>query len=170
MSPPGYSCTSQLLCFAKSIDINLQIIILDNHPLQNLNTQTINSSPDETLIVCAQLLTAGGVLVEVFGLSSAAFKGRESDEERVVEGEAAKALTNLDEMNEGKEKWSERMRSNFMGQVLGERTVDEARALLRNYDSNWEMRVEGKYGCVGLWWKGQPASFCSLWKLGHESK
>ncbi|KAE8667156.1 hypothetical protein F3Y22_tig00112443pilonHSYRG00155 [Hibiscus syriacus] len=42
--------------------------------------------------------------------TSSAFKGRESEERRVMEGEAAKALTNQGEMNEGKEKWCERMR------------------------------------------------------------
>ncbi|PSS18103.1 Nodulation-signaling pathway 1 protein [Actinidia chinensis var. chinensis] len=220
ISPPGYSFTSQLLCYAKSININLQINRLDNLPLQNLNAEIINFSPDETLIVCAQfrlhhlnhnhpdnrteflqvlrnLEPKGVVLSEnntdcsctscgdfaagfsrrveylwrFLDSSSAAFKGRESDERRVMEGEASKALLNSDEMNEGKEKWCERMRRvGFAGQVLGEDTIDEARALLRKYDSNWEMRAEEKDGCVGLWWKGQPVSFCSLWKLGDESK
>ncbi|XP_057503850.1 protein NODULATION SIGNALING PATHWAY 1 [Actinidia eriantha] len=220
ISPPGYSFTSQLLCYAKSININLQINRLDNLPLQNLNAEIINFSPDETLIVCAQfrlhhlnhnnpdnrteflqvlrnLEPKGVVLSEnntdcsctscgdfatgfsrrveylwrFLDSSSTAFKGRESDERRVMEGEAAKALMNSDEMNEGKEKWCERMqRVGFAGQVLGEDTIDEARALLRKYDNNWEMRVEEKDGCVGLWWKGQPVSFCSLWKLGDESK
>ncbi|GFY97201.1 GRAS family transcription factor [Actinidia rufa] len=188
ISPPGYSFTSQLLCYAKSININLKINRLDNHPLQNLNAEIINFSPDETLIVCAHenntdcSCTSCGNFATGFSRrveylwrfldsSSAAFKGRESDERRVMEGEASKALMNSDEMNEGKEKWFERMRRvGFAGQVLGEDTIDEARALLRKYDSNWEMRVEEKDGCVGLWWKGQPVSFCSLWKLGDESK
>lgn len=102
--------------------------------------------------------------------ASAAFKGRESDERRLMEGEAAKALTNLDEMNEGKEKWCERMRRvGFVGKAFAEDTIDEARALLRKYDCNWEMRVEDRDGCVGLWWKGQPVSFCSLWKLDGKA-
>lgn len=97
--------------------------------------------------------------------TSSAFKGRESDERRVMEGEAAKALTNRGEMNEGKEKWCERMKGvGFVGQVFGEDAIDGGRALLRKYDSNWEMRVDEKDGCAGLWWKGQPVSFCSLWK------
>ncbi|CAL9009710.1 unnamed protein product [Prunus brigantina] len=97
--------------------------------------------------------------------TSSAFKGRESDERRVMEGEAAKALTNRGEMNEGKEKWCERMKEvGFVGQVFGEDAIDGGRALLRKYDSNWEMRVDEKDGCAGLWWKGQPVSFCSLWK------
>ncbi|KAG6735811.1 hypothetical protein POTOM_061525 [Populus tomentosa] len=106
--------------------------------------------------------------------TSSAFKGRESEERRMMEGEAAKALTNRGEMNEGKEKWCERMRGvGFVGELFGEDAIDGARALLRKYDSNWEMKAEAKDGCVGLWWKGQPVSFCSLWKLdmkGSESK
>ncbi|KAI3506419.1 hypothetical protein L1887_28777 [Cichorium endivia] len=51
--PPGYDFTSNILRFAKGVNINLQINTLDNGPLQNLNTQIINSPPDETLIVCA---------------------------------------------------------------------------------------------------------------------
>ncbi|KAF2323621.1 hypothetical protein GH714_036361 [Hevea brasiliensis] len=51
--------------------------------------------------------------------TSSAFKGRETEERRVMEGEAAKALTNRGEMNEGKEKWCERMRGvGFVGEVL----------------------------------------------------
>ncbi|KAE8708732.1 hypothetical protein F3Y22_tig00110332pilonHSYRG00062 [Hibiscus syriacus] len=40
--------------FAKSMNINLQINRLENHSLEHLNAQTINSSPGETFIVCAQ--------------------------------------------------------------------------------------------------------------------
>lgn len=214
VGPPGYSYTSQLLCFAKSMNINLKINQIDNLPLQNLNAQIINCSLEETLIVCAQFrlhhlnhnspddrtqflrvlrsLNPKGVILSENNIdcscsncgdfttsfsrrveylwrfldsTSVAFKRRESDERRVMEGEAAKALTNLDEMNEGKEKWCERMRRDgFAGEMFGEDTIDEARALLRRYDSNWEMREEEEDGCLGLWWKGQPVSFCSLWK------
>ncbi|XVE51865.1 hypothetical protein DITRI_Ditri02bG0075400 [Diplodiscus trichospermus] len=214
IGPPGHDFYSRLPGFAKSININLQINRLENHPLQNLNPETIGSSPGETLIVCAQFrlhhlnhntpdqrteflkvlksLDPKGVILSdnnmecsssncgdfTTGFSrrveylwrfldstSSAFKGRESEERRVMEGEAAKALTNQGEMNEGKEKWCERMRGvGFVGEVLGEDAIDGARALLRKYDSNWEMRVEEKDACVGLWWKGQPVSFCSLWK------
>ncbi|XP_059645009.1 protein NODULATION SIGNALING PATHWAY 1 [Cornus florida] len=219
VGPQGDNYVSRLLCFAKTMNINLQINRVDNHPLQNLNAQIINSSPDETLIVCTQfrlhhlnhsnpdnrtefmkvlrgLKPKGVVLSEnnmdcscnscgdfVTGFSrrveylwrfldstSVAFKGRESEERRVMEGEAAKALTNTGEMNEGKEKWCERMRGvGFVGEVFVEDTIDGARALLRKYDSNWEMRVEERDGCVGLWWKGQPVSFCSLWKLDMKA-
>nr|ABK35067.1 truncated nodulation signaling pathway 1 protein [Lotus japonicus] len=84
--------------------------------------------------------------------TSSAFKGRESDERRVMEGEAAKALTNQREMNEEKEKWCGRMKeAGFAGEVFGEDAVDGGRALLRKYDSNWEMKVEEKNTSVGLW-------------------
>ncbi|CAN4085131.1 unnamed protein product [Withania somnifera] len=215
IGPPGYNFSSQLLAFAKAININLQINRLDNFPLQNLNSQIINSSSDETLVICAQfrlhnlnhtnpddrtellrilksLDPKGLVLSEnntecscnscgdfatmfsrrveylwrFLDSTSVAYKGRESEERRMMEGEAAKALTNIGEMNERKEKWCERMRSvGFVKEVFGEDVIDGARALLRKYDSNWETRVEDKDGCVDLWWKGQPISFCSLWKI-----
>ncbi|KAK4736230.1 hypothetical protein R3W88_010491 [Solanum pinnatisectum] len=215
IGPPGYDFSSQLLAYAKAININLQINRLDNFPLQNLNSQIINSSSDETLVICAQfrlhnlnhtipddrtdlmkilksLDPKGLVLSEnntecscnscgdfattfsrrveylwrFLDSTSAAYKGRESEERRMMEGEAAQALTNMGEMNERKEKWCERMRSvGFLKEVFGEDAIDGARALLRKYDSNWEMRVEEKDGCVDLWWKGQPISFCSLWKI-----
>lgn len=215
VSPQGYNCSSQLLSFAKKININLQINRLDNFPLQNLNSQVIKSSPDETLVICAQFrlhnlnhhapddrthvlrvlrsLEPSGVVLSENNLdcschncvdfatgfsrrveylwrfldsTSAAYKGRESDERRMMEGEAAKALMNVGEMNERKEKWVERMVSvGFAREVFGEDAIDGARALLRKYDSNWEIRVEDRDGCVGLWWKGQPVSFSSLWKI-----
>ncbi|KAL3528588.1 hypothetical protein ACH5RR_007910 [Cinchona calisaya] len=219
-SPPGYNCSTQLLSFAKKININLQINRLDNFPLQNLNSQVIKSSPDDTLIICTQfrlhnlnhntpddrtyflkvlrsMEPKGVVLTEnnaectchncvdfATGFSrrveylwrfldstSVAYKGRESDERRMMEGEAAKALMNVGEMNERKEKWLERMVTvGFTREVFGEDAIDGARALLRKYDSNWEIRVEDKDGCVGLWWKGQPISFCSLWKVAPDTK
>lgn len=215
IGPPGCDVSSQLLAYAKAININLQINRLDNFPLQNLNSQIINSSSDETLVICAQFrlhnvnhtipddrtellkilksLDAKGLVLSenniecscnscgdfamtfsrrveyLWGFldsTSVAYKGRESEERRMMEGEAAKALINMGEMNERKEKWCERMRSvGFVKEVFGEDVIDGARALLRKYDSNWEMRVEEKDGCVDLWWKGQPISFCSLWKI-----
>ncbi|XP_034696061.1 protein NODULATION SIGNALING PATHWAY 1 [Vitis riparia] len=215
IAPPGDNFSARLLSFAKSMNINLQINRLDNHPLQSLSPQLIDTSPDETLIVCAQfrlhhlnhntpderteflkvlrklepeavILSENNMdcsctncgdfatgfsrriehLWKFLDSTSAAFKGRESEERRVMEGEAARALTDPGEMNEGKEKWCERMRGvGFAGEVFGEDAIDGARALLRKYDSNWEMRVEEKDGCVGLWWKGLPVSFCSLWRL-----
>lgn len=212
--PLGDNFSARLLSFANSLNINLQINKLDNHPLQSLTPQLIPTYPDETLIVCAQFrlhhlnhntpddrteflnvlrklepeavilsennmdccCTSCGDFATGFSRRidylwkyldsiSAAFKGRESEERRLMEGEAAKALTNPGEMNESKDKWCDRMRGvGFAGEVFGEETIDGARALLRKYDSNWEMRIEEKDGCVGLWWKGQPVSFCSLWR------
>ncbi|XP_009600029.1 protein NODULATION SIGNALING PATHWAY 1-like [Nicotiana tabacum] len=221
IGPPGYNFSSQLLAFAKAININLQINRLDNFPLQNLNSQVINSSSDdETLVICAQFrlhnlhhsnsnertellrilknLEPKGVVLSENNIecscnscgdfatsfsrrveylwrfldsTSVAYKGRESEERRMMEGEAAKALTNTGEMNERKEKWCERMRSvGFVKEVFGEDAIDGARALLRKYDSNWEMRVEERDGCVDLWWKGQPISFSSLWKIDSQCK
>ncbi|XP_051148160.1 protein NODULATION SIGNALING PATHWAY 1 [Andrographis paniculata] len=105
--------------------------------------------------------------------TSAAYKGRESDERRMMEAEAAKVLVNGSEMNERKEKWCERMRgAGFRGEPFGEDTIDGAKALLKKYDSNWEIRGEDQSGngcVVGLWWKGQPVSFCSLWKVDETA-
>nr|ABJ51763.1 nodulation signaling pathway 1-like protein [Nicotiana benthamiana] len=216
IGPPGYNFSSQLLAFAKAINVNLQINRLDNFPLQNLNSQILkSSSDDETLVICAQFrlhnlnhsipdertellrilknLDPKGVVLSENNIdcscnscgdfattfsrrveylwrfldsTSVAYKGRESEERRMMEGEAAKALTNMGEMNERKEKWCERMTSvGFVKEVFGEDAIDGARALLKKYDSNWEIRVEERDGCVDLWWKGQPISFCSLWKI-----
>lgn len=208
--PPNYDFAAKLLCFAKDMNINLEINKIENFQLQNLN-----SEKDETLVICAQfrlhnlnhsnpderteflrvlrnLQPKGVILSEnntdcscnncgdfATGFSrrveylwrfldsaSVAYKARESEERRMMEAEAAKVLINVGEMNERKEKWCERMNvAGFKGEVFGEETVDGAKALLRKYDNNWEIRVEEKDGCIGLWWKGQPVSFCSLWKM-----
>ncbi|CAN4095264.1 unnamed protein product [Withania somnifera] len=215
VGPGGYNFSMQLLAFAKAININLQINRLENHPLQNLDSQVINSSSDEILVICAQfrlhnlkdrnpdertellkilksLVPKGLVLSDnnmdcsckscgdfTTGFSrrveylwkfldstSVAYKGRESERRRMMEGEAAKALTNIGEMNERKEKWCERMRTvGFVTEIFGDDAVNRARALLKKYDNNWKMRLDEKDGCVGLWWKGEPVSFCSLWKI-----
>lgn len=218
VGPPGYNFASQLVAYAKTININLHINRIESQSLQGLNAQVLGSSPDETLIVCAQFrihqlnhnnpdnrtefmkvlrsLEPKGVILSENNMdcschncgnfatgfarrveylwrfldsTSAAFKGRESEERRMLEGEAAKALTNVGEMNDKKERWCERMRSvGFVGEMFGEDAIDGARALLKKYDSNWEMRVEERDECVGLWWKGQPVSFCSLWKTDRQ--
>ncbi|KAF5776838.1 putative transcription factor GRAS family [Helianthus annuus] len=210
--PPGYDFASNILRFAKDVDINLQFNKLDNIPLRNLNADAISFSEDETLIVCAQFRLHGishnepddrteflklmrnmspqGVILSDNNMdcscdncssfdsgfarrldylwsfldsTSVAFKGRDMEERRVVEGEAAKALISMCEMNERKEKWGERMNGvGFVKHAFADDVVDQARALLRKYDSRWEMRVEDR--SVGLWWKGQPVSFCSLRK------
>ncbi|XP_077236349.1 GRAS family transcription factor [Tasmannia lanceolata] len=103
--------------------------------------------------------------------TSVAFKGRECEERRVVEGEAATVLVSGAEMNEGREGWSDKMRGvGFIRESFGEDATDGGRALLRKYDSNWEMRVDEHNGCVCLCWKGQPVSFCSLWKLPPSAR
>ncbi|GJR07033.1 nodulation-signaling pathway 1 protein-like protein [Tanacetum coccineum] len=218
-SPPGYNFVSNILRFANDIKINLHINRLDNCPLQNLNSHFIKSSPDETLIVCAQFrlhnlnhnnpdnrtvflktirnLEPKGVVLSDNNMdcscnncsnfetgfarrvdylwnfldsTSVAFKGREMEERKMMEGEASKALISTCEMNERKEKWSERMTSvGFVGDVFREDVMDGARALLRKYDSNWELRLDGNDKCIGLWWKGQPVSFCSLWKIDEKT-
>lgn len=218
--PANYDVASKLLCFAKDMNVNLQINKIENFNLQNLNSQVISSTAEETLVVCAQfrlhnlnhstpddrteflrvlrsLQPKGVVLSEnnidcscmscgdfTAGFSrrvehlwkfldstSIAYKGRESDERRMIEAEAAKVLINVGEMNERKERWCERMKNaGFKGETFGEETVDGARALLRKYDSSWEIRVDEKDGCFGLWWKGQPVSFCSLWKTDVRVK
>ncbi|XP_073148057.1 protein NODULATION SIGNALING PATHWAY 1 [Henckelia pumila] len=213
--PPDYDFSSKLLTFAKDLNVNLQINRLENLQLQNLNSELINSSAEETLVVCSQFrlhnlshgmtddrmkflkvlrsLSPKGVILcenntdcccvncgdfatgfsrrveylwRFLDSTSIAYKGRESEERRMMEAEAAKVLINSGEMNERKEKWCERMRvAGFTGDVFGEETIDGAKALLRKYDSNWEIRVEDRDCCVGLLWKGQPVSFCSLWKM-----
>ncbi|RYQ88738.1 hypothetical protein Ahy_B09g095754 isoform A [Arachis hypogaea] len=172
VGPPGDNFSSYLLGYAQTIKLNLQINRIDNLELQTLNSKSIDTSSDETFIVCAQFrLHQVEYLWSFLDSTSVAFKGRESDERRVMEGEAAKALTNQREMNEGKEKWCERMKeAGFVGGMLGEDTIDGARALLRKYDSNWEMKVEEDNKCVGLFWKGQAVSFCSMWKLDGGEK
>ncbi|GJX49864.1 nodulation-signaling pathway 1 protein-like protein [Tanacetum coccineum] len=147
--PPGYDFASNIYRFAKDLNINLQINRLDNCPLQSLNSQVISSSPDETLIVS---VPAAAALIHL------------------LEGKPAKALINTCEMNQKKEKWGERMNGvGFVENAFAEDVVDQARALLKKYDSHWEMRVDEKDGSVGLWWKGQSVSFCSLWKIDAKT-
>uniref|UniRef100_A0A7N0ZYB6 Nodulation signaling pathway 1-like protein n=1 Tax=Kalanchoe fedtschenkoi TaxID=63787 RepID=A0A7N0ZYB6_KALFE len=214
VGPPGHRFSASLLSFAKTLNINLRINYIENHPLQNLDAQVIDGSELENLIVSAQFRLHSlshkapddrtRVLKLIRGLNpkavilsennadcggdfptgqarrvefmwkfldstSAAFKGRECEERQVVEGEAGRALVSRRWMNEGMGRWCERMREvGFAGEGLGEEVVDAARVLLRKYDGNWEMRVgedDGGGGCVGIWWKGLPVSFCSLWKL-----
>ncbi|GAA0139108.1 hypothetical protein LIER_00722 [Lithospermum erythrorhizon] len=189
-SPVGYSFSSQLLGFAKTKNINLQINILNNCPLQSLSPEIIKCSKGEALIIIQSMEPKGVILSENnsdcscinctdFGTefsrrldylwrfldsTSVAYKGRDSEERRMMEVEAAKALTNIGEMNERKENWCNRIRrTGFIRAVIGEDAIDGARALLRKYD-NWEMKVDEKDGCAALSWKGQPVSFCSLWR------
>ncbi|MQM02193.1 hypothetical protein Taro_034955 [Colocasia esculenta] len=141
---------------------------------------------------CALCCAAGGGFAAGFGKrveflwwfldsTSAAFKGRDCGERRVVEGEAARALVEAAGTAVaagGRERWRDRMVGmGFRGERLCEDALDGGRALLRKYDSNWEMRVVGENPehpataaagaatAVCLCWKGKPVSFCSLWKV-----
>lgn len=102
--------------------------------------------------------------------TSSAFRGGDTNERRLMEGEAAKFLTDRAAMNEGKARWFKRMmEAGFVGEAFCEDAVDGARALLRKHDNNWEMKVEEKVdGCLSLWWKGQPVSFSSLWRVDDQ--
>ncbi|WOK97541.1 hypothetical protein Cni_G06249 [Canna indica] len=101
--------------------------------------------------------------------TSAAFRGRDCAERQVMEGEAARVLQAV--AAEGRERWRERMLSvGFQEGAFEEEAVDAGRALLRKYDGNWEMRTAAAgEAAVGLWWKGHPVCFCSLWKPHRRS-
>ncbi|KAL1212074.1 Scarecrow-like protein 29 [Cardamine amara subsp. amara] len=203
VGPPAYNYGSQLLGFARSLNINLQISVLDKF-------QLIDTSPHETLIVCAQFrlhqhsipdersealralrslrpkgvvlcenneeCTSSGDFAEGFSRkleylwkfldsTSSGFKEENSEERKLMEGEATKVLMNGGYMNEGKDKWNERMRkAGFAAEAFGEDAIDGAKSLLRKYDNNWEIRMEDEDTFGGLIWKGEAVSFCSLWK------
>ncbi|XP_010465256.1 PREDICTED: scarecrow-like protein 29 [Camelina sativa] len=205
VGPPAYSYDSQLLGFARSLKINLQISVVDKF-------QLIETSSHETLIVCAQfrlhhlnysipeerseavralrsLRPKGVILCENNGEGSTSgdfaegfsrkleymwkfldstnsgFKEENSEERKLVEGEATKVLMNTGEIDEGKDKWYERMReAGFAAEAFGEDAIDGAKSLLRKYDKNWEIRMEDGDTFAGLTWKGEAVSFCSLWK------
>lgn len=206
VGPPAYKYGSQLISFARSLNINLQISVLDKF-------QLVDTSPRETLIVCAQfrlhqlkhsfpdercealrtlrsLKPKGVVLCENNGecsgsedfaarlskkleylwkfldSTSCGFKEENNSEERkLMEGEATKVLMNGGEINEGKDKWYERMRkAGFVAEAFGEDAIDGAKSLLRRYDNNWEISMEDGNTFCGLMWKGEAVSFCSLWK------
>ncbi|KAK1288500.1 Nodulation-signaling pathway 1 protein [Acorus calamus] len=52
-APAGYDSSSHLIRYAKSIDLNLEISRIDTLP-STLDRETLATSADETLIVCAQ--------------------------------------------------------------------------------------------------------------------
>ncbi|KAJ0988472.1 hypothetical protein J5N97_006828 [Dioscorea zingiberensis] len=116
-----------------------------------------------------------GVLWRFLESTSAAFKGRECAERRVVEGEAARVLDGG--VGEGRDEWEGRMKAlGFMELAFGEEAIDTGRALLRKYDGNWDMRVAaatgGATGTTGvvLAWKGQSVSNCTLWMLAGTTE
>ncbi|KAG2638302.1 hypothetical protein PVAP13_2NG584520 [Panicum virgatum] len=63
------------------------------------------------------------------------------------------------------EAWSGR------GRTSGGEAVETAKALLRKYDGGWELvpPSPSSGAAVGLRWKGQPVSFCSLWRPAQAS-
>ncbi|KAG2305660.1 hypothetical protein Bca52824_025408 [Brassica carinata] len=205
VGPPSYNYASQLIGFARSLNINLQISVIDKF-------QLIDTSPHETFIVCAQfrlyqlkhtipdersealkalrsLNPKGVVLCENNGegngsmdfaadfsrkldylwkfldSTSYGFKEENSEERKLMEGEATKVLMSSGDTNEGKEIWYERMRkAGFSAEAFGEDAIDGAKSLLRKYDNNWEIKMEDGDTFAGLLWKGEEVSFCSLWK------
>ncbi|KAK3125670.1 hypothetical protein QOZ80_7BG0608230 [Eleusine coracana subsp. coracana] len=97
----------------------------------------------------------------------AAFKGRDVDERRVMEAEAGMGLTMPAAAFDGSEAWRARMAAaGFVEAAFGGEAVETARALMRRYDSGWELvpPLPATGAAVGLRWKGQPVSFCSLWR------
>ncbi|KAG6526582.1 protein NODULATION SIGNALING PATHWAY 1-like [Zingiber officinale] len=99
--------------------------------------------------------------------TSAAFRGKDCSERRVMEGEAARVLETAEPAAEGRERWQERMAAaGFEEEAFGEEAMEAGKAILRKCDGNWEMRTASPAAAeaVALWWKGQPVSFCSLWK------
>ncbi|KAJ1296756.1 hypothetical protein BS78_01G326600 [Paspalum vaginatum] len=96
--------------------------------------------------------------------TSAAFKGRDGEERRLLEAEAGTSVAS-DPAGEGREAWRERMAAaGFEEAAFGDEAVESAKSLLRKYDGGWEMSASGAAGAVALRWKGQPVSFCSLWR------
>ncbi|KAK3146987.1 hypothetical protein QOZ80_3BG0276230 [Eleusine coracana subsp. coracana] len=105
--------------------------------------------------------------------TAAAFKGRDGDERRLMEAEAGTSYLAADAgPGEGRDAWRERMAAaGFQEAAFGDDAVESAKSLLRKYDGGWEMALSpppaasssaGK--AVALRWKGQPVSFCSLWR------
>ncbi|KAI3914314.1 hypothetical protein MKW98_014921 [Papaver atlanticum] len=168
------------------------LIVCTQFRLHNLNHNTPNDERTEFLQFLAKLKPSAVILSEndiacsctqcgnfstgftrkveylwrFLESTSCAFKGRECEERKVFEGEASKAIMSEMEMNDGREKWCEKMREvGFVSEGFGEDVTDGGKSLLRKYDSNWEMKVDEKDGCACLLWKGERVSFCSLWKL-----
>jgi len=101
--------------------------------------------------------------------TSAAFKGRDGEDRRLMEAEAGTAVAVTAAGDHGREGWRERMTAaGFEEAAFGGEAVESARSLLRKYDNGWEMSTAavatGGGGAVALRWKGQAVSFCSLWR------
>ena len=108
--------------------------------------------------------------------TAAAFKGRDADERRVMEAEAGTALAATvprgAAVDGGREAWRARLAAaGFEEAAFGGEAVETAKALLRKYDGGWELVPPSPSAgaAVGLRWKGQPVSFCSLWRPAQAS-
>jgi hypothetical protein len=106
---------------------------------------------------------AAGDAVEVPGVDGGDVQGQGRDERRLMEAEAGASVV-TDAVGEGREAWRERMAAaGFQEAAFVDEAVESAKSLLRKYDSGWEMAAPAA-GAVALRWKGQPVSFCSLWR------
>ncbi|CAN6289169.1 unnamed protein product [Urochloa humidicola] len=95
--------------------------------------------------------------------TAAAFKGRDGEERRLLEAEAG--TVDAAAAGEGREAWRERMAAaGFEEAAFGDEAVESAKSLLRKYDGGWDMAAAAGGAAVALRWKGQPVSFCSLWR------
>ncbi|CAD6223107.1 unnamed protein product [Miscanthus lutarioriparius] len=108
--------------------------------------------------------------------TAAAFKGMDADERRVMEAEAGTALAPTARrgaaVGGGRESWRARLAAaGFEEAAFGGEAVETAKALLRKYDGGWELVPPSlsAAAAVGLRWKGQPVSFCSLWRPAQAS-
>uniref|UniRef100_A0ACD5WYU7 Uncharacterized protein n=1 Tax=Avena sativa TaxID=4498 RepID=A0ACD5WYU7_AVESA len=207
-SPSGYDFSPQLLRYAKSISLDLEI-----SRAASLDSVHGLCAPDEALVVCLQFrlghvtaeertdilrrvkglkpdlvvlseLDVGGgngsiaaceftarleLLWRFLESTSAAFKGRDGEDRRLMEAEAGTAVAVTAAGDHGREGWRERMTAaGFEEAAFGGEAVESARSLLRKYDNGWEMSTAaaatGGGGAVALRWKGQPVSLCSLWR------
>nr|AYM54759.1 nodulation-signaling pathway 1 protein-like [Cymbidium ensifolium] len=200
-APPGYDFVPQLMRYAKSIDLNLRVDRGDvrRGPGKEIVVVCLQfragcvglgfwkavreMEPDLVVLTEMEEGKGGGgegdrgfgrraeMLWRFLESTSVAFKGKDSEERRVVEGEAARLLEEELDEGEGKggERWKERMEGEgFKEEGFGEEALEAGRALLKKYDGNWEMKI-GADGAVGLSWKGQTVSFCSLWKPAYKT-
>ncbi|KAF3778530.1 Nodulation-signaling pathway 1 protein [Nymphaea thermarum] len=99
--------------------------------------------------------------------TSVEFEGRKYCEERlVVEREAGMMVLSYEDQGNNQREgrwWVVGMEEvGFVRVAMSKRVLEAGRALLKKHDGNWGMKVEE--ACASLFWKGQPVTFCSLWK------
>ncbi|XP_020587059.1 nodulation-signaling pathway 1 protein-like [Phalaenopsis equestris] len=199
-APAGYDFGPQLMRYAKSIDLNLRVerggmrrgvekeimVLCLQFRAGRVGfgfwKMMREMEPDLVVLTEMEEVEGGGgggdkgfgkraeLLWRFLDSTNVAFKGRDSEERTVVEGEAAGLLEEEGDEGEGRgrERWRERMEGEgFKEEGFAEEAIEAGRALLKKYDGNWEMKV-GADGAVGLSWKGQIVSFCSLWKPTYK--